>query len=344
MDELFKYLDICLISDIPDGFIVEECSTYSGMLSEYCVVCREHNIPKLKAWIQQNLRFNVEHCITLLDKKPQACMKFLASNAQINSYTEEFVKECVDVNGFLTKYGALKPVVESADNIDVDITNASATSEESSLHSSVCAQQTEENSTNPNKNLENSFNNDEHSLSSDSQPVENNSQEETFVKDNVTAESEAWHCTCGTKNYGNFCSECGNAKEDLTNVSANVDDSNIPIVDLSKIEEKLSGCGKNCIYNSDGTFKGFHDGQIVFLLQQLKDLDKRVALDTLDPEYILDRESLNETSTFLESISPTVFKGFILEYIGRAESELDFIRVSVILDKFAEYLDSLCKK
>ena len=100
-------------------------------------------------------------------------------------------------------------------------------------------------------------------------------------------------------------------------------------------------CHTTCIYNTDGTFKGFTEGQILTMLEHLHALDKRIALDSLNPKYVLSAEELEEASKFLDSISPSVFKAFILYEASQAESETDRIRISAILDRFSSYMSTM---
>ena len=100
-------------------------------------------------------------------------------------------------------------------------------------------------------------------------------------------------------------------------------------------------CNEMCIYNSDGSFKGFTEGQIVSMLSHLKELDKRIAMDTLNPEYILTEDELRNAAPFLDTIAPSVFKAFIAYLVLNASSETDRIRSSVMLDNLCSFLNSM---
>ena len=100
-------------------------------------------------------------------------------------------------------------------------------------------------------------------------------------------------------------------------------------------------CNEMCIYNSDGSFKGFTEGQIVSMLSHLKELDKRIAMDTLNPEYILTEDELRNAAPFLDTIAPSVFKAFITYLVLNASSETDRIRSSVMLDNLCSFLNSM---
>lgn len=100
-------------------------------------------------------------------------------------------------------------------------------------------------------------------------------------------------------------------------------------------------CNEMCIYNSDGTFKGFTEGQIVNMLGHLKELDKRIAMDTLNPEYILSDDELQEAAPFLDTIAPSVYKAFVTYIVLNASSETDRIRASVMLDNMCSFLNSM---
>lgn len=108
-----------------------------------------------------------------------------------------------------------------------------------------------------------------------------------------------------------------------------------------RVPEKV--CNSACIYNSDGTFKGFTDGQVLTMLNHLKTLDKRIALNTLNPDYVLSTEELDESQAILDSISPSVYKAFFLFMSKNVTGELDRIRTSVLLDQFASFVQSLNK-
>lgn len=102
-----------------------------------------------------------------------------------------------------------------------------------------------------------------------------------------------------------------------------------------------AGCHNGCIFNSDGTFKGFTEGQIVSLLRQLRELDNRIAMDTLHPDYILTKQELEESIDVLDKVSPSLYKAFILSEAQNATDEIDRIRTSVMLDKFSSFITTL---
>ena len=108
--------------------------------------------------------------------------------------------------------------------------------------------------------------------------------------------------------------------------------------------EPQTVCHQDCIYQTDGTFKGFSEGQVLKLLSQLKEFDKRVMMDDLDPEYVLTADEVHQATQCLDAVAPSVFKSFMLRELDSANTEIDRIRVSAIMNHLTAFITTLNKE
>lgn len=107
------------------------------------------------------------------------------------------------------------------------------------------------------------------------------------------------------------------------------------------LQTEKSVCPRPCIFNTDGSFKGFTEGEIVSMLSLLNELDSRIALDTLNPKYILTANEMKEALPTLDMIAPSVYKAFIMHMVSGCTDETERIRVTVLLDKLSTYINTL---
>lgn len=111
-----------------------------------------------------------------------------------------------------------------------------------------------------------------------------------------------------------------------------------PVYDMP---QQVRHCNEMCIYYPDGTFKGFTEGQITNMLGKLHELDKRIALDTLNPEYILNEDELKKALPILDDVAPSMYKAFVTYLVMNASTEMERIRVSVLLDQLTSFINTI---
>lgn len=127
MFEICEHLSVCRKDMFLDGFIVEDCAGFDEVLDGIIIVCREHEMENVKAWIRGNMRTNAEHCLKMFEKNPAKVLEYICVSKGISCYTEEMVKSLGGVQEFLDKYAAAAPVSQgpaarppAVENVDGD--------------------------------------------------------------------------------------------------------------------------------------------------------------------------------------------------------------------------------
>lgn len=92
-------------------------------------------------------------------------------------------------------------------------------------------------------------------------------------------------------------------------------------------------------YSPTGRFMGVDEEALLDSLKELKDLDTRIALDTLNPDYVLTEEQLIKSADVVNSYGAPLFKAFFLHTIMNAKDDRERIRVSALLDDFVNYVN-----
>lgn len=111
--------------------------------------------------------------------------------------------------------------------------------------------------------------------------------------------------------------------------------------EMKLLQTEKQVCPRPCIFNMDGSFKGFTEGEIVSMLSLLNELDSRIAIDTLNPKYILTADEMKEALPTLDMIAPSVYKAFVMHMVSGCTDETERIRVTVLLDKLSTYINTL---
>lgn len=299
-----SYLDVERKDHRTDGFVVEECGKFVPELDGCVIVCREHRENSVTEWARNNM----ESKYTLFEKQFAAnkskAMRFLATKGGIISYTLEMVEQAGGLDAFKEAYH-----LNHVPGIEVEVmTEEKPPMQEEEINSGFSTMDVG-NVTFP-----------EHpkdfieSISHEQKPPIEISTEETKTDREFQIFAEE---IMGQSEIPTVAREC---KEEGPS-----------------IQFEAHHCPSNCIYNPDGTFKAFTEGQILNLLQHLKELDQRIALGSLNPEYVLTEEELLEADRLLDTISPSVFKAFLKFMTQNTATEMDRIRVSSVLDEFTAF-------
>lgn len=349
-----NYLDVSRLDAVPDGFVVEECSKYSDDLDGYAIICREHRIENVMNWARTNMGAKFPMFEKQLSINKTKAMCFIKAKGKIKSFTEEFVLSCGSLEKFKETYGIGKEEETPSEPVQEDATQSDVVTE--------TVEETTEDQT--------------EKVAADTVTKESDDETDQSVPERILTEEEKRDLSTEPiqiQNVGSVVTpivdtpvepapvlvptetqvveeSASNAEEQIIEEINPNDASQLQYAAIRKSEEEAQSyspvvqkCQQDCIYNSDGTFKGFTEGQVLKLLQHLKELDNRIALDDLDPEYVLTTEEVEKTATYLDSVAPSIFKAFFIREVSNVGSEADRIRISAILNHLAAFIASLNK-
>lgn len=358
MNKICSYLDIARVGSVKDdgggGIVVEECASYDSVLADFLVICKNENIEGAKIWIADNCRKVGNHANKSIDRGKGAFAFSLVKTAlRISSYTEEFVNECGSLQGFLDKWGNENPILlksneatevqspndmvfreaEQQDNeggyddFDDETENFLGLSftmtepkDRTDFPEDECVDADEGNSedTVEDSGGDNAENNSDDINSAppieSAERSEENFSEESFSDDfsEELQENDEEKC-CDTEE--DISTPKGQAIEKPEGVS-------IPF---------LLNAGKNTIVS----YKDLMN-MAVFIRKAAEELE----LDDVSETEILRPEDKMETLSYLNEFAPSLIKRFFLSYIQDAESDIDYVRVTKMLDRFCSFVEN----
>ena len=378
MKELLELLDVVASGSADSCVVLGNCSVYDAVLSGYCVICREYNVPAVEDWIRNNIRSSVDHCIKMFNKKPEAIMKFIVASQNAKSLTEEFVKGCGGLQGFLDKYAKV-PEPESEAAVpegpkEITAFGGDAPKVEDAADSTDGADDTVS---------------EEGLAAVDAVPAEEIPAASAVKPGSSEALAEALKVTkdmwdVGSASPAEVSSEVQAEKsvqeEAVTEMPAlerpltadeqlqqmleqqrRVDAEKNGLVpeepEVKEPESKLVpeagnpepvqkglDVGKrkelaDSLFNEEGEFAGFTEDQTIAVMKMLKTIDPAINLDGLEPGNILSKEEMEESKGIIESFAPGVFKSFVLYEMEKASTDYELIRTTVMLDDFCNFVN-----
>lgn len=297
-----NYLDVCKKTDVPDGFIVEQCSVYDESLAELVVICREHRIANVLDWAKTNMGAKYPMFEKQFGINKTKAMCFIKAKGSIKSFTEELVLSCGGIDEF-KKMFLITPEEDESDTEDV---------------------------------LEFEDTGDAVTISDPVVESEPLPEPEPVVPEPVVTPEPAHLSEPVVQTLDSF------PMDNIRNAAVSGSDEFERLDDSNHSEEKK--CHRDCIYNADGSFKGFTEGDILNLVAKLRDMDNRIALDDLDPDKVLTKSEFAQVATYLDTVSPSIIKAFILHELDNVSTETDRIRMSAVLDKLSTFISTLNKE
>lgn len=307
-----NYLDVCKKNDVRDGFVVEQCSVYDKSLESLVVVCREHRISNVLDWAKTNMGTKYPMFEKQFGINKTKAMCFIKAKGGIKSFTEELVISCGGLEAFKKMFMMESPEVDFVEPESVEETEPAVMETEPVTSTTVMTESVTEAS--PTPVVE--------------QPVVESSPVAAPVTSQIVAPVSVVEPEVRT-----FDTEYRNASFSGTDEFERRDE---------RKEEKV--CHRDCIYNADGSFKGFTEGDILSLVAKLRDMNNRIALDDLDPDKVLTKSEFTQVATYLDTVSPSIIKAFILHELDNVTTETDRIRMSAVLDKLSTFIMTLNKE
>lgn len=354
MNKICSYLDVVRADEFPEdgssGFVVEDCAAYDSVLENFRIVCKAENVAVAKEWIIDNCRNVGKHAGKSIDKGNGAfAFSLVKTVLRISSYTEEFVGECGSVQGFLDMWGD-KNTVLPPDSLSTDVlhTDDAVFSELESQGSSQ-----DENGMEDFLGLNFTMSIPEDEAGSDEVEEQDNWEEaeEEKVPDSkadavgeelaaagdviVEEEAIATSDTAVAKEEVIATSDTAVAREEATATS----DTAVVREEPASTREPVAGIE---LPFSSGTAGNvvipYKDLLNVAIL--LRKAAEQMELDEIPDTELLTREDKAETLKYLDEFSSSLIKRFFIFYVASAETDIDYVRVTKMLDEFCGFVEN----
>ena len=366
-----NYFDITANPGIND-VIIEDCGEYYTELVGYRLVCKEYRKQDVIDWVRNNTGSRSDRFVKQWDIDAGKALTMLKLQFNVPSYTKEIVENLGGITKYLEVMKLDAPInsentvnpVESFESYN-GVEEASNSSSGETIVGSNSVQESEEVESVMTPYVVNIANDEPvEVVPEDTSVVVTESIYETTGAD-ANADSEADFedeeekveeepiSLDGSEDLSEFADTLEMLGETVPQNENTLWDTAEPLESVAvqgsvqpslNVQSSHRECVCDCIYNSDGSFKGFTEGQILNLLIHLRELDSRVALEGLNPDYIMTEEELQASVEHLEEFSPSIFKAFFLRSVQSAKSETERIRCSQLIDQLLDFLQSLNKE
>lgn len=360
---ILNYLDI--VEDIGDGILVETCKDHSE-LNGLFLVCRKNNEQKVLELLEDEMGNHYSYFIQQLKLNSESAFAVYKAHLGVTSLVDELIDSCGGIENVLThvkrKNDEVKDVAPESqteddlfdtDDIETDVEGNDWLSDEPEEEFKTLEELEAE------SEIEEPFD----GQNSEAPVLEIAPEDDIFTMlDDESEESTEQPTEQVVEQAAPATEQPVDTEDDFDDIFAQDDvfsDSKTtespvidsPLDDLQSMvsddsEQSIVNVGQrceHCIYDKDGVFKGFTEGQRLTMLNKLHELDKEIALGTLNPEYVLNKDELDEAKVLLESYSSGAFKSFFIHYVELVRlhgSEADFMRISNLLDEFITFAQS----
>lgn len=350
--EIYSFLDIAkkgrAMSPSLEKFVVEECADYDSALEDYVVVCHEDSLEQLKAWIVDNCKKIGNHACRNIDSGKYAhALSIVKSACRIHSFTEQYVMDAGSIQGFLDRYGAKQEVLNGAEvqeSVKDEVADAAAVSTPDEVDTEEA------------QGDEIVFRDDDEDFLSE------------LNLEAMTDTTDAYEVIepQGDESDELVVPELVSVLEALPEPELETEPETEPVVgeepEPEPVEEPrpepvgepgpvvgieptmmVDNAGETC----DGVHLPMADGSDIVLpyrdLLRVAGIIRSAAAELEQSEVpetdLLSERDKDETLEFLDEFSPSMFKRFVMYYVSSAETDLDFCRVTKMLDKFCEFVD-----
>ena len=354
-----NYFDISNHADDTD-IIIENCEDFYSELAGYNVICKEFRIQDVIDWIVNNTGSNASRFEKQLKIDSSKALNMLKLQFKIESYTKEIVENLGGIDKYKEILLANQPTTIFSEDSAVE-TGDGVTDTSSTSLQDVDSFFDEAIEGNDSVTEDQPFTIETISDSYDDEVMNDEGVETSLLDDSVKNEEDISVADepdsfSEMSDALDFLGESVTPSNTISALEAYSVKDKRDIAEPSETTETLRNteqhkntetprntCVCDCIYNSDGSFKGFTEGQILKLLNELRELDNRIALDDLNPDYVMSTEELQMAVEKLEDFSPSVFKAFFIRSAQGATTETERIRCSQLIDQFINFLQSLNK-
>lgn len=308
MSEIVRFFEVVNATEIEDRHLEvwEDCMIFNEQFSQLFIGFDKNNTEDLCNWIMKNVRRSGEYiCKQIRLGKSKYILSMLLASIGVDSITSEFVKECDGIQGFLDKYAG----------------------PENSLDTEVS---------------EDAYTND---LFSEPEP-EPEPAPEPEPEPEPAPESESEPKP-----------EPETEPEPEPEIELEPEPEPKPEVELKpEPEMELESPTKSLEKLDMGTTlielpAGIVNGKAVVPFKELVQFancinEAAASLETnkFTPEYLLEENSKDVAVEYVDNLSPTLLKEFIKSYVGAAKNEVDFIRVTKLLDSLVQFTEDYCRE
>lgn len=352
MHSICSFFDVVnnreLESDENVGTLVEQCSCYDSALSEFSLVCRSYKFDSLKGWVHSNCGKISHHACSRMDTNMKFSMDLVKSALRIKSFTEEFVKDAGSVQGFLDRWG---------NSYAVDVRKTWEREPDAEADQAISAQGEEAPDYQFSSDLlddssdgwffdglkDGTGDDDSHAQKEDEVPERDDSG-----KDDSDGDIELLNSLLRT---GTDEAASGNAGDGLTAIEekpvapASGSDSfqemdyvageDVDFSDGGDLHDKI----KLPMKSSDGREIAIPVTSLLEFANCIRKAAEQLETDEIPSTELLTPDDKQETLTFIDEYSPSMFKRFFLDLVRSAESDMDYIRITKLLDEFCKFID-----
>lgn len=346
-----NYLDIS--KNIGDAdIVIEDCGEFYPQLAGYKVICKDFRKQDVLEWVKSNTGSRSERFVKQWEIDASKALVMLRIQFKVPSYTREVVENL----GGIEKYIEVMKIDTTPDNASVTpvesfeaVTFSDDSIAETTMTPYVVNVANDEPEVPEPHEASVVFTD---AMVYEDESSETEDSEACFEEEKVETESETVNVDDDSAEFDNIdSSEFADTLDLIGEPDFSVSNEVVTEESQSGVEQSVlhepivvrKECACDCIYNSDGSFKGFTEGQLLNMLTHLRELDSRIALDGLDPEYVMTEEELQVAMEHLEEFSPSIFKAFFLRSVQSAKSETERIRCSQLIDQLLSFLQSLNK-
>jgi len=352
MHSICSFFDVVnnreLESDENVGTLVEQCSCYDSALSEFSLVCRSYKFDSLKGWVHSNCGKISHHACSRMDSNMKFSMDLVKSALRIKSFTEEFVKDTGSVQGFLDRWGNsyavdVRKTWEREPDAEADLAMSAQVEE-------VPDYQFPSDSSDGDSDgwffdgLKDGTEDGDSQIQQEDEVQEEDSGEE----DDSGEDIELLNSLLRTGTDGDASGDAGDGlttaeEKPVAHASGSDSFQGMDCTDVEDVDFPGEGDSHDRIKlpmkSSDGREIAIPVTSLLEFANCIRKAAEQLETDEIPSTELLTPEDKQETLTFIDEYSPSMFKRFFLDLVRSAESDMDYIRVTKLLDEFCKFID-----
>lgn len=356
MNEICKYLEVDINLDRVDNgeaFPVENCDVYDAALHGFYLVCPVERREGFLSAVNDVAPDIYDYVADSIDSgKYQLATGLVRSTLHLQSFTAEFVADAGSIQDFFDQYGEYSPTTEFT---EIDATEEPSPSFEFDCLSAISDE----------TDVKDIVDNFESSVLEDMvfSGIERNPEETGGITRN-TKENEVIHfpsrkiSSGSAKQINKECNPVKDTHEEHSNVAEheihqnmqeaiNIEPEALEILlaspdstDEESVEEPVD-FKDGLLVDGATTVNGkviVEFSKLSTFISSLMKAVSEIEENSNDVVIPLTKDELADAAAEVDRYAPSVVKDFLLKYVQKANSNVELMRVTVLLDDFCTYV------